>query len=153
MPSGKIETSQECYCLSDESPLNFQIFLLAYLDTDICPDKWKFSVLHILMNWSQLLQSGWVPMLWLTKDFAFGLTLETQNKLKNLTCGKVNSEMETKHWNADMEWFLKVKIKPSNSYPQIFYTIARKKNKQSIENKIKKNIYPSYVYLYINSYS
>lgn len=44
-------------------------------------------------------------------------------------------------------------VKPSCSYPHIFYTIARKKNKQkSIENKKEYIfIYPSYVYLYINN--
>lgn len=66
-------------------------------------------------------------------------------------------QSQTLKWNIKkkrLKWNDSKKgVKPSTSYPQIFYTIARKENKNSLEKRRKEYIfiYPSYVYLYINN--
>lgn len=72
--------------------------------------------------------------------------------MKDHIGGKVNSKWE--HNTKRVNGMIPKDVKPSSSYLQIFYTIARKKkiNKKSIENKKEYIfIYPSYVYLYINN--
>lgn len=75
----------------------------------------------------------------------FWITFETQNSVKDQIDGKL-----TLKWEQNIKWvngMTAKDIKPSSSYPQIFYTTAKKEKKRAM--KIKKeyiSIYPSYVY-------
>lgn len=81
----------------------------------------------------------------------FWITFETQNSVKDQIDGKL-----TLKWEQNIKWvngMTAKDIKPSSSYPQIFYTTA-KKEKKSNENKKRIYIYISIIcisYLYINN--
>lgn len=71
-------------------------------------------------------------------------TLETPPNRRQINFKNVNKTSKRENGMIPKD------VKPYISYPQIFYTIARKKNKQSIENKKEYIfIYQSYVYIYI----
>lgn len=55
----------------------------------------------------------------------FWITLETQNSVKDQIGGKVN--LKWKQNINTLNGMIPKDVKPSSSYPQIFYTIARKK--------------------------
>lgn len=76
----------------------------------------------------------------------FWKTLKTQNSVKDQIGGELHFKWE--HNISRVNGMTPKDIKPSSSYPQISYTIARKKINKSIENK-KKNIYLYIHHMYI----
>lgn len=65
-------------------------------------------------------------MLRVYAGLCFWITLETQNSVKDQIGGKLTFKQNIKRVNG----MIPKDVKPSSSYLQIFYTIARKKNKQ-----------------------
>lgn len=91
------------------------------------PNLSLISILHIFHKSTTLSKSACSDAMAYV-GLSFWITLETQNDVKDQIGGKVNLKWEqnTKRVNG----MIPKDVKPSSSYPQIFYTIARKKNKQ-----------------------
>ena len=83
-------------------------------------------------------------------ELCFWITLGTQNSEEDQMCGESTFKWEQKKKKNGM---IPKDVKPSSLYPQIFYTIAKKKNRRKKKRalKIKKNIYLYIHHMYIIS--
>lgn len=111
-------------------PLAFYLNLFGITDTQISPLTGNVNNLYIAYipkNLSQLFKSvSSDTMAYL--GLCFWITLQTKNSVEDQIVGKGNLRWEEniKRVNG----MIPKDVKPSSSYPQIFYTIARNKNKQ-----------------------
>lgn len=124
MPSGNMDTfSEGClFSVQMKVPLALYLNLFGIMDTRICPltGMSMSSILHIFHKSACSDAMAYAGL-------CFWITLETQNSVKDHIGGKVNLKWE--HNTKRVNGMIPKDVKPSSSYPQIFYTIARKKKK------------------------